>query len=196
MKNKKGFIAISVIFSFFIVFLMLMMLILTSYAQNRILMNQVKKDIKSNNNLVLSENKEIVDADSETVEPDEDVSTSVCKLAEVSEDGTKICAPKNYNTCAKIGAPGQTGNSYYKIQITPNNVAILRKYKTNISEAIVFGAAPNFDGRYFYVPTADFVGKFKGLTKEYGDAVSYGGNYWEINFSACSEEDLDWYLIY
>lgn len=47
MKNKKGFIAISVIFSFFIVFLMLITLNLTSYAQNRILMNQIKTDIKS-----------------------------------------------------------------------------------------------------------------------------------------------------
>lgn len=51
MKNKKGFIAISVIFSFFIVFLMLITLNLTSYAQNRILMNQIKIDIK--NELVL-----------------------------------------------------------------------------------------------------------------------------------------------
>lgn len=53
MKNKKGFLAISVIFSFFIVFLMLITLILASYAQNRILMNQVKKDIKNNLNLTI-----------------------------------------------------------------------------------------------------------------------------------------------
>lgn len=46
--NKKGFISTSVIFAFFIAFLMLLMIIVTSYAQNRILMNQVKKDIKSN----------------------------------------------------------------------------------------------------------------------------------------------------
>lgn len=46
MNKKKGFIAISIIFSFFIVFLMLLTLNLTTYAQNRILMNQVKEDIK------------------------------------------------------------------------------------------------------------------------------------------------------
>lgn len=47
MKNNKGFISTSVIFAFFITFLMLLVIIITSYAQNRILMNQVKKDIKS-----------------------------------------------------------------------------------------------------------------------------------------------------
>lgn len=44
--NKKGFIAVSIIFSFFIVFLLLLTINLTAYAQNRILLNQVKKDIK------------------------------------------------------------------------------------------------------------------------------------------------------
>ncbi len=47
MKNKKGFIAVSIIFSFFIVFLLLLTINLTAYAQNRILLNQVKKDIKA-----------------------------------------------------------------------------------------------------------------------------------------------------
>lgn len=46
--NKKGFISTSVIFAFFITFLMLLVIIITSYAQNRVLMNQIKKDIKSN----------------------------------------------------------------------------------------------------------------------------------------------------
>ena len=48
MKNNKGFISTSIIFAFFITFLLLLVIIITSYAQNRILMNQVKKDIKSN----------------------------------------------------------------------------------------------------------------------------------------------------
>ena len=47
MKKKNGFLAVSIIFSFFIVFLMLIAINLTSYAQNRILLNQVKKDIKA-----------------------------------------------------------------------------------------------------------------------------------------------------
>ena len=53
MKNNKGFIAISIIFSFFIVFLMLITLVISTYGQNRILMNQVKKDIKANINFEL-----------------------------------------------------------------------------------------------------------------------------------------------
>jgi hypothetical protein len=47
MKNKNGFIATSIIFSFFIVFLLIITINLTAYAQNRILMNQIKKDIKN-----------------------------------------------------------------------------------------------------------------------------------------------------
>lgn len=47
MKKKNGFLAVSIIFSFFVVFLMLIAINLTSYAQNRILLNQIKKDIKS-----------------------------------------------------------------------------------------------------------------------------------------------------
>lgn len=47
MKNKNGFIATSIIYSFFIVFLMLLTMNLASLAQDRILMAQVKKDIKS-----------------------------------------------------------------------------------------------------------------------------------------------------
>lgn len=66
MKNKKGFIAVSIIFSFFIVFLLLLTINLTAYAQNRILLNQVKKDIKAKTLLkykmsLCSIEKEIID---------------------------------------------------------------------------------------------------------------------------------------
>lgn len=42
MKNKHGFIAISLIYSFFLVFLMTLVTILTNYTHNRILLNGVK----------------------------------------------------------------------------------------------------------------------------------------------------------
>lgn len=66
MKNKKGFIAVSIIFSFFIVFLLLLTINLTAYAQNWILLNQVKKDIKAKTLLkykmsLCSIEKEIID---------------------------------------------------------------------------------------------------------------------------------------
>ncbi|MBE6161555.1 MAG: hypothetical protein E7158_05015 [Firmicutes bacterium] len=51
MKKKNGFLAVSIIFSFFIVFLMILTINMASYAQNRILLNQIKKDIKSETNL-------------------------------------------------------------------------------------------------------------------------------------------------
>ncbi len=46
MKKKKGFIATSLIYSFFLVFLMLMMTLLAKSVNNRILTNSVKKDIR------------------------------------------------------------------------------------------------------------------------------------------------------
>lgn len=71
MKNKKGFIAVSIIFSFFIVFLLLLTINLTAYAQNRILLNQVKKDIKSKTLL--------------------DYQMSLCSIEkEIFDDNTKI----------------------------------------------------------------------------------------------------------
>ena len=47
MKNKKGFIATSMIYSFFLVFLMLMMTILVSSVNNRIFVSRINEDIKS-----------------------------------------------------------------------------------------------------------------------------------------------------
>ena len=47
MKNKKGFIATSMIYSFFLVFLMLMVTILANSINNRILVGKIKEDIRS-----------------------------------------------------------------------------------------------------------------------------------------------------
>lgn len=63
-KNNKGFIAISLIYSFFLVFLVILLAILSDYAKNRILLNDVKKETQEylNNlaefNPVSIENKE------------------------------------------------------------------------------------------------------------------------------------------
>lgn len=47
MKNKKGFIATSMIYAFFLVFLMLMVTILANSINNRILVGRIKEDIRS-----------------------------------------------------------------------------------------------------------------------------------------------------
>ncbi len=44
MKDNKGFIAISLIYSFFLVFLVTLLTIVNDYAHNRILLNDVKKE--------------------------------------------------------------------------------------------------------------------------------------------------------
>jgi len=43
-KNNKGFIAISLIYSFFLVFLVTLLMILANYVHNRILLSSVKKE--------------------------------------------------------------------------------------------------------------------------------------------------------
>lgn len=45
MKKKNGFISISVVYAFFVVFLLVLMTIITEYANNRLLMKSVKDDI-------------------------------------------------------------------------------------------------------------------------------------------------------
>lgn len=73
--NKKGFISTSVIFAFFITFLMLLVIIITSYAQNRVLMNQVKKDVK--NNLVIKYNFNEVSEDDNSEENQDNGGNSI-----------------------------------------------------------------------------------------------------------------------
>ncbi|NMA50330.1 MAG: hypothetical protein GX951_00570 [Mollicutes bacterium] len=46
MNNKKGFISISVIYSFFFIFLLILVLIVGTYANNRVKLNEYKKDLK------------------------------------------------------------------------------------------------------------------------------------------------------
>lgn len=50
MKDNKGFIAISLIYSFFLVFLMTLLAIVADYAHNRILLNDLKRVTQENLN--------------------------------------------------------------------------------------------------------------------------------------------------
>ena len=100
MKNNKGFISTSVIFAFFITFLMLLVIIITSYAQNRILMNQVKKDIKSK--LVIKYDH--IKNDTSVDEP-QIIVPEVAKLIEKAftynqtSGATNYCVTGNEETC-------------------------------------------------------------------------------------------------
>ena len=46
MKNNKGFISISIIYSFFVIFMLLLVLIMSTYVNNRVQSNVYKNDIK------------------------------------------------------------------------------------------------------------------------------------------------------
>ena len=48
MIKKNGFISISIVYSFFVVFMLLLVLIMASYVNNRNSLNVYKKDIKAN----------------------------------------------------------------------------------------------------------------------------------------------------
>ncbi len=56
MKKKNGFIAVSVIYSFFLVFLMIMLSVTVNNAQNRTLLSAIKEDIK----LSLNQDEEFI----------------------------------------------------------------------------------------------------------------------------------------
>lgn len=60
MKNNKGFIAISLIYSFFLIFLITLLAIVNSYVHNRVLLNNVKKETQSYlENITLFVNNEL-----------------------------------------------------------------------------------------------------------------------------------------
>lgn len=46
MKNNKGFISISIVYSFFLIFLLLLVFIVEDFANNRILLRNIKTEIK------------------------------------------------------------------------------------------------------------------------------------------------------
>ena len=50
MKKKNGFIATSLIYSFFLVFITLFLTIIADYLQNKVLLNTIESDIKENIN--------------------------------------------------------------------------------------------------------------------------------------------------
>lgn len=57
MKKKNGFIATSLIYSFFLVFITLFLTIIADYLQNKVLLNTIESDIKED----LNGTKNIVD---------------------------------------------------------------------------------------------------------------------------------------
>ena len=59
MKNNKGFISISVVYSFFLVFLITLLFIVNSFVSNRTILRNVKDDIKENVDIKISESPEI-----------------------------------------------------------------------------------------------------------------------------------------
>ena len=57
-KNNQGFIAISLIYSFFVLFIILILGILSNYSKNRILLTNITNEIKAdlNKSLTINEN--------------------------------------------------------------------------------------------------------------------------------------------
>ena len=100
MKKKNGFFAISIIFSFFIVFLMLITMNLTRYAQNRILLAQVKKDIKNTSKLKVENH------------------TLICKRADITTLHTSYCGAEAGYGCNKIPGMNDTQMMTYGNQTT------------------------------------------------------------------------------
>ena len=87
--NKRGFFAVSIIFSFFIVFLLVLTMNLATYAQNRTLLNHVKKDIKDSINLDLPTAKCI------TTTPVDNLDIGAELICDVNGDG-RYCSDEKF----------------------------------------------------------------------------------------------------
>lgn len=113
MKNNRGFIAISVIYSFVVVFLMIMLIVLNSYFNNRVSFNMYKDNIKVK--AALGYNYE---GDSSLTLVDE--LKKQVDLTSTSSSGIKL--------------DGSTYGSYRYFGSAPNNYVCFGKYSGSCTE--------------------------------------------------------------
>ena len=94
-KNNKGFIAISLIYSFFLVFLVTLLMILANYAHNRVLLSSVKKETQNYLNNLAEFNP--VNLENKTYAPNEEVNlaSNTWKVLEDLGDSVKIILSRN-----------------------------------------------------------------------------------------------------
>jgi hypothetical protein len=88
INNKKGFIAISLIYSFFLLFLMAMMSVIADYAQNRLLLNDAKKVIKEKLNGLSEFNP--ISLDNRTYQAGETISYANDSWIVVNDNGDDV----------------------------------------------------------------------------------------------------------
>jgi len=132
MKNNKGFISISVVYSFFLVFIAIVMSIIVVYSNRRVLINEVKNNIRDsieniNNGVLL---KDAILANNEIVTIPPDFSKVTSGLYKAEDD---------------------YGVSYYFRGADVNNYVSLKKvYDEGFSGVCLFGRCEfdNKEGKY------------------------------------------------
>lgn len=180
MKNNKGFISTSIIFAFFITFLLLLVIIITSYAQNRILMNQVKKDIKSDLVSKYNYDENAGNENDDEIIPPEDV-----YLFDIINVGDYVKMTPNGKSPNLY--PIDTGTSVYQ-SVDPTQITswiVLNKNNDDRTiEMVSEYVSPEqiaFKGIYGY---ASFVGRLNQLAEAYENNnytissrhIGYNGN--------------------
>ncbi len=149
MKNNKGFIAISLIYSFFLVFLMVLLAILTNYTQERILLNDVKKETQEYLNTIKDFEK---------------------KLANIAKVGDYVSlTPTSTSFTVAKNLTGYTSNQ----TLNPSELNLWRVIKINEDETIemvsayVSSVSISFSGQTGYL---NLVEGLNGIAAQYGNS--------------------------
>jgi len=87
-KNNKGFIAISLIYSFFLVFLVTLLMILANYVHNRILLSSVKKETQEYLNGLAEFNP--VELENKIYNQGEEVNLASNRWLVLKDNGTEV----------------------------------------------------------------------------------------------------------
>lgn len=146
-KNNKGFIAISLIYSFFLVFLVTLLMILANYAHNRVLLSSVKKETQQYLNGLAEFNP--VSLENKTYSPNEEVNLAgnTWKVLEDLGNSVKIILSRNLTELEISTALNSKGiggaysgntilmclNSYNPLYCNYSSSSTFNEYRWNIS---------------------------------------------------------------
>ncbi len=136
MKKKDGFIAISLIYSFFLVFLALLLSIAMDYSQNRILLNDVKKETQVYLDTLGEFNPIFIDNRDYTIGEEISYAYETWKVLENSNESVKVILNR-------ILTLDEIDRAFSQIVDSKNNLSDLEKqfYYDVLDSSILFAGS-------------------------------------------------------
>lgn len=206
-KNNKGFIAISLIYSFFLVFLITLLAILSDYAKNRILLNDVKKETQEylNNlaefNPVSIENKEYLvgeeltfGADAWQVLEDDGENVTLILTRGLSKEEINSATTNTGILNASLEDKTLMCLNYYNGSFCNFESGIAYTYYT-WNNSVVKRITEDWFNRNSYLQKAISLGTLQLM--DFSDTIMNYSNYFRIplatEFASLNETDI-WYL--